>query len=350
MDIIINARFLTQKLTGVQRFAIEIARQLKVLIPTVRFVAPSNIIHHNLAKEFDVLVIGKRSGVVWEQVDLPIFLKKNGDPFLVNLCNVAPLFYRNQAITLHDVAFLVNPDWFSSSFVKFYKFLIPRIAKKARIVFTVSDFSKSEIVKYIGIDPRKIKVIYNGISDLSTPKYTGEAYGNYILTVGSIEKRKNILALIEAFKAMPNEDIKLVIVGDVNPIFNNKGNEMMKTNGNVVFTGRVDDAHLAGLYTNAQMFIYPSLYEGFGIPPLEAMAYGCPTIVSDIDSLREVCAEASLYVNPQSSKSISEGIMLLKNDEVLRNSFIVKGKRNITRFSWQLSARLMVDSIASLSN
>ncbi|QEC74794.1 glycosyltransferase family 4 protein [Mucilaginibacter ginsenosidivorax] len=350
MDIIINARFLTQKLTGVQRFAIEIAKQLKVLIPMVRFVAPSNIIHHHLAEEFDVLIIGKRRGVVWEQIDLPIFLKKNGNPFLVNLCNAAPIFYGNQAITLHDVAFLVNPDWFNKNFVRFYKFLIPRIAKKARIVFTVSDFSKSEIVKYIGINPLKIKVIYNGISDLSTPIYTAEAYGNYILTVGSIEKRKNILTLIEAFNEMPNEGIKLVIVGDVSPIFNNQGNEMMKTNGNVVFAGRVDDAHLAGLYTNAQMFIYPSLYEGFGIPPLEAMAYGCPTIVSDIDSLKEVCAEASLYINPQSSKSISEGIMLLKNDEVLRNNFIVKGKRNIARFSWQLSARLIVDSITSLSD
>jgi glycosyltransferase involved in cell wall biosynthesis len=348
MNIVVNARFLTQKLTGVQRFAIEIARHLKALTPSVKFVAPSNIIHHQLAAELDVAIIGKRSGVAWEQIDLPRYLKKNETPFLINLCNVAPLFYNNQAITLHDVAFLVNPDWFSKNFVRFYKFLIPRIAKKAQIVFTVSDFSKSEIVKYIGIDPRKIKVIYNGVSDLAAPKYAGAGYGRYILTVGSIDKRKNILNLIEAFKLTTNKDLKLVIVGDVNSIFNNQGNEMLRTNGNVMFTGRVDDAQLAGLYMQAQMFVYPSLYEGFGLPPIEAMQYGCPTLVSNIPSLREVCGDASLYLDPLDTNDISKRIDLLLNDGDLRNSLIKKGKQNSNRFSWKVSAKQIAKTVETL--
>jgi glycosyltransferase involved in cell wall biosynthesis len=348
MNIVINARFLTQKLTGVQRFAIEIARHLKALMPSAKFVAPSNIIHHQLATELGVTIIGKRTGAAWEQIDLPLYLKKNEKPFLINLCNVAPLFYSNQAITLHDVAFLVNPGWFNKNFVRFYKFLIPRIAKKAQIVFTVSDFSKSEIVKYIGIDPRKIKVIYNGVSDLAIPKYTGAGYGRYILTVGSIDKRKNILNLIEAFKLTTSKYLKLIIVGDVNSIFNNRGNEMLKTNGNIIFTGRVDDAHLAGLYMQAQMFVYPSLYEGFGLPPIEAMQYGCPTLVSDIPSLREVCGDASLYLDPLDTNDISKKIELLLNDEDLRNSLIEKGKQNSNRFSWKVSAKQIVNTIENL--
>jgi glycosyltransferase involved in cell wall biosynthesis len=348
ISFVVNARFLTQKLTGVQRFAIEIARQLKVLVPSAEFVAPSNIIHNQLAAELGVTIIGKRSGIAWEQIDLPIYLKQNGKPFLINLCNVAPLFYGNQAITLHDVAFLVNPGWFSKNFVRFYKFLIPQIAKKARIVFTVSNFSKSEIVKYIGIDAQKIKVIYNGVSSLSAPKYMEIDYGRYILTVGSIDKRKNILGLIEAFKLTTINDLKLIIVGDVNSIFNNQGNEMLKTSGNIIFTGRVNDAQLAGLYLRAQMFVYPSLYEGFGLPPIEAMQYGCPTLVSDIPSLREVCADASLYLDPVDANDISKKIDLLLNDEDLRNTLIEKGKQNSNRFSWRVSAKQIANTTETL--
>jgi glycosyltransferase involved in cell wall biosynthesis len=347
--IVINTRFLTQKLTGVQRFAIEIAKQLKKNVPDVVFVSPANIIHRDLAAELGVKIIGNNKGVLWEQLDLPLFLLKSNKPLLLNLCNVAPLLYKNQVITLHDVAFFINPDWFSPNFVRYYKFLIPLISKRARLIFTVSHFSKNEIVKYINVPPQKIKVIYNAVSDLVIAGNQGTDLGKYILVVGSIDKRKNISTLIEAFNLIPGKDFKLIIAGDVNSIFNNKDNETLNTHHDIIFKGRVSDHELADLYTNAQMFIYPSLYEGFGIPPLEAMAYGCPTIVSDIDSLREVCANASVYVNPLDRKSISEGIKLLIQDEQLRNSLIEKGKINITRFSWKYSAQLIVDSINSLN-
>jgi glycosyltransferase involved in cell wall biosynthesis len=347
--IVINTRFLTQKLTGVQRFAIEIAKEIKKITPDVVFVSPANIIHKDLAAELGVKIIGNNKGVLWEQVDLPLFLIKANKPLLINLCNVAPLGYKNQIVTLHDMAFFTNSAWFSKNFVRYYKFLIPRISKRAKLIFTVSHFSKNEIVKYINVPPQKIKVVYNAVSDLVHPANPEADLGRYILVVGSIDKRKNISTLIEAFNLIPNKDFKLIIAGDVNSIFNNRGNETLNTHRDIIFKGRVSDHELADLYTNAQIFIYPSLYEGFGIPPLEAMAYGCPTIVSDIDSLREVCGDASVYVNPLSSKSISEGIKLLMKDEVLRNSLIEKGEKNITRFSWKLSAQLIVDSINSLN-
>lgn len=345
---VINARFLTQKLTGVQRFAIEIAKQLKLMMPGIIFVAPSNIIHQDLAQQLSVIIVGKNKGVIWEQLDLPLYLKRNSRPLLINMCNVAPLFYSNQVITIHDIAFLVNPQWFSKNFVRFYKFLVPRIAKKARLIFTVSDFSKTEIIKYLDVDAAKIKVIYNGVSELPTPIPVKTDYGEYVLTVGSIDKRKNILNLVQAFGLIKHKDTKLIIVGDSNIIFNNVGNESLKAHQNIIFTGRVNDRELAGLYNEASLFVYPSLYEGFGIPPLEAMAYGCPTLVSDIGSLREVCGDASVYVNPLNVAEISKSIDLLIEDVALCGRLVEYGKQNIKRFSWETSARQIVDSITHL--
>ncbi|SEM71416.1 Glycosyltransferase involved in cell wall bisynthesis [Mucilaginibacter gossypiicola] len=347
-NIIINARFLTQKLTGVQRFAIEIARQLNEMMPDLVFVAPSDIIHHEVAAELNVIIIGKCKGVMWEQLDLPLYLKRNNKPLLINLCNVAPLFYTNQVITIHDVASFVNPQWFSKNFVRFYKFLMPRISKKAKLIFTVSDFSKAEIIKYLHVDAVKIKVVYNGVSELPAPSFIETNYGKYILAVGSIDKRKNIQNLVEAFGLIKHKNFKLIIVGDSNAIFNNEGNENLKTRNDIIFTGRVNDHELANLYTGAQLFAYPSLYEGFGIPPLEAMAYGCPTLVSDIGSLREVCGNASMYINPLDTKEISKGIDLLIDDSTLRNTLVKNGNQNLKRFSWENSAMQIFNSITFL--
>lgn len=348
VKVFVNARFLTQKLTGVQRFAIEIARQLKTMLPNVVFVAPADIIHQDMAAQLGVIIIGKHKGVMWEQIDLPLYLKKNNKPLLINLCNVAPLLYGNQVITIHDVAFLVTPQWFSKSFVLFYKFLIPRIARRARLIFTVSAFSKTEIIRYLHQDIAKIKIIYNGVSELPPPTSVKTDYGKYILAVGSIDKRKNILNLVNAFGLIKHKGFKLIIVGDSNTIFNNEGNENLKTHKDIIFTGRVTDNELAGLYTDAKLFVYPSLYEGFGIPPLEAMTYGCPTLVSDIDSLREVCDNASAYANPLDPEDISKNIDLLLNDIGLCNTLIKNGKQNIKRFSWETSAREIINSITHL--
>jgi len=347
--IVINARFLTQKLTGVQRFAIEISKLLKAKIPSIQFIAPANIIHTDLAKSLDVKIIGKHTGVFWEQYDLPVYLYQHKKPLLINLCNVAPLLYNHQIITIHDVAFLVNPSWFNKKFVAFYKFLIPRIAKRSELIFTVSNFSKQEIIKYLNIDNDKIKVVYNGISELPEGQLKRNEFGKYVLVVGSIDQRKNIHRLLKAFNTIKDKSLKLLIAGDVSAIFNNKNNETLKNNEQITFLGRVDDITLRALYSNALIFVYPSLYEGFGIPPLEAMYYNCPTIVSDIDSLKEVCGEASLFVDPYSSDDIAQKIELLANDEPLRTELIKKGSENIKRYSWEKSAAIFADVINKLN-
>ena len=346
--IVVNARFLTQKTTGVQRFAIEISKHLKRILPQVIFVTPYDIIDTALANELNVTITGTNKGVVWEQIDLPRYLAKNGSPLLINLANVAPLFYSNQIVTIHDLAFKVNPAWFNKKFVWFYNFLIPRIAKKARKVFTVSNFSKQEIISHLQIEAQKIAVIYNSITDFPAEENKGNKYGNYLLTVGSIDKRKNISSIFTAIDHLKDKSIKLLVAGDYNPIFNNKNNDSLKNSSQITFLGRVNDAELRNLYQNAMLFIYPSLYEGFGIPPLEAMFYNCPTIVSDIGSLREVCADASLYIDPNSAEDIAKKIENLLNDFALRNALIEKGKLNIKKYSWEKSATLIAETIEQL--
>ena len=150
--IYINARFLTQQKSGVQQFAIELSKELLKINPNINFIAPKNIINTNLAKDLNVKTYGNHIGQAWEQLELPIFLQKKGKPLLINLCNSAPLNYSNSIITLHDLAFIENPKWFSYSFRKWYNFLIPRIAKKTKHILTVSEFSKTEIQNKLNIN------------------------------------------------------------------------------------------------------------------------------------------------------------------------------------------------------
>jgi len=153
--IVVNSRFLTQKITGVQRHAIELSLQLKQLRPDIKFVAPKNIIHTDIASLLKVETVGTRTGHLWEQISLPRYLKKHNKEKTLLLClaNTAPLYYKNKIVTIHDVSFLANPQWFDKKFYYFYRFLIPRIARNAQTVITVSEFSKKEIIGKMKISP-----------------------------------------------------------------------------------------------------------------------------------------------------------------------------------------------------
>lgn len=351
-QIIINARFVTQPITGVQRFAIEISRQLKRMMPEIKFVAPQNIIQRDIAEELQVESLGYFTSHVWEQMELPFYLKKKGNPLLVNLCNTAPLYYSNKVVCIHDLAFIINPDWFSKTFAGVYRFLIPRIAADARKVLTVSNFSKISIQSILKVPAEKIEVIYNAVSEsfiLNGNIIAGNKFGRYILAVSSIEPRKNLKNLIIGFKQAKLTGVKLVIVGAGSKVFNDPDlKELVQKTDNIIFTGYISDQELVGVYKNALMFIYPSLYEGFGIPPLEAMHCGCPSIVSDTSSLPEVCADASIYVNPLNTGEIAEAILKLYQNEAIRNKLINKGLSRVKYFDWEVSAKKLVGILNNL--
>ena len=345
MHLIINSRFLTQKITGSQRFAIEISKRLKKMNPNEIFLAPKNIIHKELASNLQVKMIGKLTGHLWEQIELPIYLKKQGNPLLLNLVNTAPLFYRNQIVTIHDLAFLRYPKWFSKKFYYFYKFLIPKIVKSSRKIVTVSEFSKKEIISILNVPEEKVEVVYNAVSEKF--KYNSSIEKeNYILAVSSLDPRKNFKNLILAFKNLNLKDYKLKIVGSENKVFSNTEiKNLIKETPNVEFTGYVSDDKLIKLYQQAKLFVYPSLYEGFGIPPLEAMACGTPVVVSNVASLPEVCGDAVYYVNPYDIHDIARGIETVLKDEELQKELIQKGLKRVKLFSWEKSAKKLIEII-----
>lgn len=352
-NIFINGRFLTQNITGVQRFASEICLKLKEIFPGIRIISPKNIINKNIAEILEPEIRGTLSGHLWEQFELPLFLKKEKNALLINLCNTAPLNYPNQIVTIHDLSFKINPNWFSKSFYLYYNFLIPKIAQKSKRIVTVSQSSKNDLIEIFNIDQNKIFVIPNSISkdfcnsfsaDLSEELSLPE---KFILAVSSIDPRKNLKNLIQAYKKVQEKHgLQLVIVGSPNNVFANSDlKDLVYNDKSIIFTGYINDNLLKMCYKRALAFLYPSLYEGFGIPPLEAMAMGCPTVVSNIASLPEICGDASHYVNPYNSEDIAEGINFVLENDNYRETLIKKGFERIKRFDWSSSARKLVDVI-----
>lgn len=339
--IIINARFLTQQITGVQRYAIEICLCLRRLLGNnVLLVAPHNILYSEYAQELNVMEIGRYTGHLWEQISLPRFLQKNGNPLLLCLCNTAPLFYKNKIVTVHDVAFEAYPQTFNKAFLYAYRFMIPRIMLTALKVITVSQFSKDEINKYYKVDKKKIEVVFSAVSGkfhVVEDKVLKKQ--KYFLVVSSLNYRKNFLSVLQAFDIFEKKcsDVSLYIIGDLsNSNFKNVDISRYQNDHQIKFLGRVSDSDLVKYYSNALAFIFPSIYEGFGLPPLEAQTCGCPVVVSNIPPHHEVVADSGLYCNPHSSEDIANAMYEIQDKaECLK----IKGFENIKRFSFESSAK-----------
>jgi glycosyltransferase involved in cell wall biosynthesis len=348
--VYINARFLTQKTSGVQRFAIELAIRLKKMYPHFIFVSPNAIFHVDLAKKLEVVTVGNFNSHIWEQIELPLFLKSKGSPLLINFCNTAPLFYSNQIVTIHDVIFHLHPEWFSSIFAKWYNYLIPKIAQKAKLVLTVSENAKTDICKYFNVPKESVSVIYNAVNEsFQIPNEDGLKKKPYILAVSSLDPRKNFENLIKAYLSLDKIELDLIIVGAESASFpKHHLFEEVKNNQKIKFTGYVTDEELVRFYQEATLFVYPSLYEGFGIPPLEAMACGTPVIVANNSSLPEVCSDAAIYTNEHDYKDIAQKINLLIENIPLQQDLIQLGLKRVKCFSWDSSAEKVLLEIKKL--
>lgn len=341
-----NGRFLTQNVTGVQRFAIEIGTRLAVLTDVTFLVPDLSLVkfdHEN--KKINIVEVKGFSGHLWEQVTLPLFLKKNGDPLLVNLCNTAPIFYRHQVVTHHDITYIKYPQSYPFIFRKTYEFIARKIIKNAKSIITVSEFSKREICEYYRCDESRVSVIYNAVSDFFKPK-SNSSEGDYILAVSSPNYHKNFHGLLEAFTSM-DLDIKLKIIGSASKTFSHVNLNI--DDNRVEFLGRVDDEALIKLYQNAKLFVFPSFYEGFGIPPLEAQACGCPVASSNRASMCEVLGDSAVYFNPHSKNEICESISKIINDHSLGEELKKSGFENIKRFSWESSAKKIFNKINEIT-
>tara|TARA_B100001057_G_scaffold74541_1_gene69089 strand:- start:7049 stop:8116 length:1068 start_codon:yes stop_codon:yes gene_type:complete len=345
--IYINGKFLSQEMTGAQRFASEISKYLVKNFNHYVVLAPNNIIHHDLAKELNVKILSGFNGILWEQITLRNFLIKEKDtPPLINLSFTAPIFYKNNVISILDLIYQ-NKDWVSYRFHYYYSFLVPILAAKAKQIITISNFSKKDIVQKLKINPKKISVIYCGVSDRLVPNKAKNKFGKYVLGVSTLNKRKNFQGLINAFIKSNLEEYNLVIVGSKNNKVFQKAlyNFEEEFEKRIIFTGNVSDYELASLFSNAELFVFPSYFEGFGLPPLEAMSLGCPTVVSNTSSLPEVCGNASCYFNPSDVDDISLAIKKVIQNQNYRSDLIKNGYENIKRFSWEDSSNKLNEVI-----
>ena len=339
--IYINARFLSQKITGVQRFAIEVSRELKKIYgEEVILLAPQNVIYPDIVEELGVRIIGNRTGYGWEQMELPEYLKKKGSPLLLNLCNLGPLNYPNSSVVVHDIAWKRFPESYSAAFVRSYRFLVPKLCRRARHIFTVSEFSKKEICTEFSLPQDKVSVVFSAVTpvfrhveDESLRKE------NYILAVSSMKANKNFGFVVKNFHRIAERvpGLKLYIIGDLESRSFAKVNfDALRANPSVKLLGRVSDEELVRYYSNARAFVFPSLFEGFGLPVLEAQACGCPVISSNTSSLPEVLGDSAVFFDPLNDDDFVEKVV-----SSLDNPMKSKAAANVARFSWKDTAALM---------
>ncbi|WP_218110352.1 glycosyltransferase family 4 protein [Oligoflexus tunisiensis] len=285
---------------------------------------------------------------LWEQFVLPRLAKKHKVDILHSPANMAPLFYRGASIVhIHDLCFVVNPQWYSYLFHTAYNVAIPRLARRASRVITNSNNSRNDLLQFYQVDASKVRLIYWAVDQTFgsglVQERRLEEEGDYILYVGSLEPRKNIATLIEAFEQLrtDNPDLKtrLILIGGESPLFAAVRLQIKQFHNDVVFKGFVSDEELKQYYRKAMVVAYPSLYEGFGLPPLEAMASGAPVVTSNTSSLPEVVGDAALMVSPYDCAQLAGTLARVIRDRRLREEMRRRGFEQVKKFNWYRVAR-----------
>ena len=296
----------------------------------------------------------------WFDVKLPLLLKKiRADVFFSpdGQCSLATKV--PQCLVVHDLGFLHYPDGYQESHLRYYKHYTPKFIRKANAVLTVSHFSKKDIVTQYKTAEEKIRVVHNGVNEIFTPidydeqnlikeKYTGGT--EYFLYAGAIHPRKNLINLLKAFsifKRRLQSSMKLVLAGRL-AWKNKEFLELLKTykyTDDVVLTGYINETELAGLMACAYAFVYPSLFEGFGLPVIEAMKCGVPVLTSKDSSMEEISEGAALYFDPRNVEDIAQKLMRVYKDEEERKGLIKKGFVVAERYSWEKTAEAVWHAI-----
>ena len=348
LPVKVNARFLLQVPTGVQRYAFEILRRW----PSVELIAPG--IPLNFYREAIGRHVLKRTwgfsfsvlGHIWEQAVLPWFCQGG---VLWSPGGSGPLAHPRQVVTVHDIAHIEHPEWYGKAFTQYYAWLLPRLLRRVARVITVSDFSRLRILDIFGIDEDKVVVTPLGVDRRFSPRgkeevrQVREIYRlekPYVLSVSAVSERKNLVRLLLAWKSLSFSDIELVMVGPQGLAFSggHKMPEEIWSIPGVRYLGYVPDDHLPALYSGALAFAYVSLYEGFGLPVLEAMACGAAVVTSNITALPGLVGDAALLVNPYDVEAIADGIWRAVQDSNLREQLRSKGLERSKMYDWGKTA------------
>lgn len=309
---------------------------------------------------FTIVPIYQKQRILWTNFSLPPILKAKNIEVYHGVCNFElPLRKTcSSVVTIHDLIPLFFPELVPKKHLFLFKALIPWIIQIADKVITDSHSSRNDILNHFPVPEEKVQVIYlaqdpiyQPIPDRDKIQFVLEKYritGPYLLFTGVLEPKKNLIRLVEAFsflKAQTTEwkTLKLVLVGETGwgttmqeNLFNLIEKKGLRED--IIFTGYILDEDLPYLYNGAELFIFPSLYEGFGLPVLEAMACGVPVVTSRLSSLPEIADEAARLVNPYDSEDIAQGLLDVLTDPVLKQSMTEKGLKQAALFSWQRTA------------
>lgn len=277
--------------------------------------------------------LAHRAGHAWEQGWLP--LAARGAELIYSPANLAPVASRRNVVVIHDVAALRHPEWYGRAYVTWQRALLPAIARRARLVITVSEFSRREIEEVLGV---RAEVIPNGVDERFEPL---AETGDYVLAVGTRIARKNLKALEATAKALQNAGIELVAAGSARSY-------MQQEKAAIKQLGYVPDAELPALYAKARAVVMPSLYEGFGLPCLEAMASGTPVVAANRGALPETCGDAALLVDPDDPQEVAAAMLRAATDEPTRTRLIEAGRERAARFTWERAARATDAAIGRL--
>ncbi len=335
--VLINARAAARvQIGGVERMAREMVRRLPAHRPDrYRVIRPPAGLAH-------------RAGHLWEQAILPLHAARA--ELVYSPANLAPIVSHRNVLVLHDLAALRHPEAYSPTYVRYQRLMVPALARRARLLITVSEFSKAELVELLGLEPADVLVISEGVGEEFTPPDEGQTqrvrarYGldrPYVLTLGTVSARKNLGVLAPATRALKERGIELVLAGSDRGYL--RGSEM-----GLRRLGYVADEDLAGLYGGARALVLPSRYEGFGLPCLEAMACGTPVVAARSGALPETVGDAGLLVDPDDGDGFAAALLGLAGDGDAREQWVRAGITRAAAFPWSRTAELTDQAIGQV--
>ena len=355
MRVVLNGRFLAQVRTGVQRYATETLLALDELLDDPA--RPSNLefelaippdVAPLLVRNIRCVEVGKHTGHLWEQVDL---WRHARGAYLVNFNYSGPLLKRRQLVTIHDAAVRAMPLGFSRAYRWTHTTIVAVLGRRAHTVMTVSAFSRDEIRRRFGLGRNDILIGVEGgehvlaaDADESILRKHGLEPGRYVLGVGSVKPNKNFDLIAQAMRLLPGFPWPVAIAGakDIG-IFRDAAD----LDASFVFLGYVSDEELSALYRHAACFVFPSSYEGFGLPVFEAMAHGCPVLSARASAMPEVCGDAVLYFDHDDPSSLADALLRFERDPTLRDILVAAGSRRMLDYNWRRNARILLDHLAA---
>lgn len=349
----INGRFLVQPLTGVQRVARELCRALARTPDASSFtllIPPGAEPHaEELGLPFQTVGAPVRTsveGAFWENRALP---EATQGQYLLNLANRAPMTRHRGAVLIHDAHVFDLPGTYNAAFRHAYRIFYRRAVNIGLELVTVSEFSRDSLSSSLKVDPEHWTVIPNGVDHVLEVAADSEALstfglkaGRYVLTVGARAPHKNLVALEPLARELASRGLSLAMAGEADPgVYSH-----VQAPDSLRVLGSVDDGALRALYENALCFVFPSIYEGFGLPPLEAMALGCPVASSDLPPIRDSCGETVRYFDPHSPQEITRRVMELIDDAPLRERLSMDGRQVALKLTWDAAAARWLDLLA----